>query len=353
MVISIIIPVYNKVRYLKDCVSSCRDAIFSLVGEGALYDGMNVKEVCEVILVDDGSTDGSGEMCDEIADSLKTLEIRVVHQENAGPSAARNVGLRMAQGEYIAFIDADDLIHESYFCVLMGIMRDEQADVVQSHYVLLSEADRDRKLCKKSLAGDAAAAKAVLKGESLAPLLHHYNSEEALHSLFYQGLADSSPVKIYRRALIGDLEFPERFRVYEDLYFMAYLFRRARHVVTVTLPIYFYFKQMDGTLCSLSTSSAQSFEVVDALIKEFSGIEDEGIRAGLRSRKLSMSFNILRLLSVQNKADNELGCLCWENICSLRSACLRDGKMRLKNKIGILLSYLGKNLTVKVFSFTI
>ena len=93
MRISFIIPVYNCKTFLPDCVASIRAA--------------GIPDY-EILLIDDGSTDGSGFLCDELA--AKFTEIRVVHQPNAGVSAARNQGIQFAQGEYIMFVDADDTL---------------------------------------------------------------------------------------------------------------------------------------------------------------------------------------------------------------------------------------------------
>ena len=91
--ISVVIPSYNSIKYLTQCVGSVLSQTF---------------RDFEIILVDDGSIDGSEKLCDEYA--AKYPFIRVIHQENAGASAARNAGLREAQGEYIHFIDADDML---------------------------------------------------------------------------------------------------------------------------------------------------------------------------------------------------------------------------------------------------
>ena len=91
--LSFIIPVYNVEAYLIECVES----IIS-----------QIEDNCEVILVNDGSTDNSGKICDEYA--LNYAFINVIHKENGGLSSARNAGLKCAKGEYIAFIDSDDRI---------------------------------------------------------------------------------------------------------------------------------------------------------------------------------------------------------------------------------------------------
>ena len=91
--ISVIVPVYNVAEYLPECVDSiCNQSYKNL----------------EIILVDDGSTDNSGKICDEYA--KKDLRIKVIHKENGGLSDARNTGIEIAQGEWISFVDSDDLI---------------------------------------------------------------------------------------------------------------------------------------------------------------------------------------------------------------------------------------------------
>lgn len=107
MKLSVIIPVYNVEDYLRECLES---VIFSL-------DKCNGLE-WEAILVDDGSEDGSGDICDEY--SLKNTCIRVIHQKNQGVSAARNAGLEVAQGEWVSFVDSDDKIIPGYGCDIIN-----------------------------------------------------------------------------------------------------------------------------------------------------------------------------------------------------------------------------------------
>lgn len=104
--ISVIVPVYNIIPYLKRCVRSiCAQTYGNL----------------EIILVDDGSTDGTGELCDELA--AEDSRIRVFHKENSGSSGARNLGISMARGEFIGFIDSDDYIEpDMYETLYNGIV---------------------------------------------------------------------------------------------------------------------------------------------------------------------------------------------------------------------------------------
>lgn len=117
-VVSIIVPVYNVKSYVGECVESlCRQTYTNL----------------EILLVDDGSTDGSGEVCDEYAG--RDERIRVIHQANRGLSGARNMGLDDARGEYIAFVDSDDLVSRNYVETLHELLMKYEADIAACAYI--------------------------------------------------------------------------------------------------------------------------------------------------------------------------------------------------------------------------
>lgn len=111
---SIIVPVYNVEDYLIECVESVLKQKFVS---------------CEIILVDDGSADSSGDICDKLANQYN--EIRVIHQQNAGLSAARNTGIKNSQGEYLVFLDSDDLLYEnSLHNLAIAIRQQTQPDFI-------------------------------------------------------------------------------------------------------------------------------------------------------------------------------------------------------------------------------
>ena len=100
----------------------------------------------EVIFIDDGSTDASGQICDQYAE--KDSRVRVIHQKNGGAAAAKNAGLRLATGEYLAFADSDDYLEPNVYGGLVGTLLDTGADVVQvigSKFVLFLKKDKDSK----------------------------------------------------------------------------------------------------------------------------------------------------------------------------------------------------------------
>lgn len=122
MTISLIIPVYNVKDYLKRCVDSAIAQTYSDI---------------DILLIDDGSTDGSGEMCDKLA--KQDDRIRVIHQKNAGLSVARNVGIRNAEGEYILFLDSDDYISVDCCEKFAEILQKEEYDIIAADAYLATD----------------------------------------------------------------------------------------------------------------------------------------------------------------------------------------------------------------------
>ncbi len=118
--ISVIVPVYNTEKYLDECVQSILNQIFTDF---------------ELLLIDDGSTDQSGAICDTYA--LQDKRVKVFHKENGGVSSARNMGLDEARGEWIVFVDSDDWVANSYFSELLSLKKD--VDLVVSGVFLLNE----------------------------------------------------------------------------------------------------------------------------------------------------------------------------------------------------------------------
>ena len=113
-VISVIVPVYNVAAYLPECL----DSILSQD-----YDKL------EVILIDDGSTDDSGAICDDYA--RRDSRIRVIHQKNGGAAAAKNAGLRAATGEYLSFADSDDFLEPGAYAYMLALLKENDADIVR------------------------------------------------------------------------------------------------------------------------------------------------------------------------------------------------------------------------------
>ena len=130
--ISVIVPVYNSKKELNKCIESISNQTYKNL---------------EIICIDDGSTDGSGHILDALAQNDE--RIKVVHRTNKGESNARNIGLKMATGEYIAFCDCDDWIDKEMYEVLAKIIETEKVDLAASSWY--KESDDNTQLIQNNL----------------------------------------------------------------------------------------------------------------------------------------------------------------------------------------------------------
>lgn len=215
LIYSVIVPVYNVERYLAECVES----ILTQDSESAY----------EIILVDDGSTDHSGEICDQYAE--KVPHVRAIHQENHGQSNARNNGLRQAQGMYILFCDSDDLWAPEMLSSLDAVIR-ENPDIVSFGYQTF-DSDGNAQECR------------------ILPTCRPVSGREYLDELFHQGtLPVASPcMYLFRRAFLmeNELYFDESLTYGEDLEHCLRAIPGAERIVGIDRALYRYRKMREGS----------------------------------------------------------------------------------------------------------
>ena len=182
--ISVIVPVYQVENYLDRCVESIKNQTFQ-------------DYAC--ILVDDGSTDRSGGMCDQYAQQWANFS--VIHKQNGGLSSARNAALEVAQGEYLCFLDSDDLLHPQALELMLDAMEKTKADMVSAN---LQEFTTDMP-CVPPV--DHVEADVIGQEVFIDHLLPHN----------FGRISVTACGKLYRRAIFQNLRFPEG-RIYEDLH---------------------------------------------------------------------------------------------------------------------------------------
>lgn len=209
--VSIIIPVYNAGAYLERSLKSICEQSFSNL---------------EIILVDDGSTDDSPGLCDEWA--LKDYRIRVYHQKNGGVSVARNMGLTLASGEYVMFVDADDWIAPDTVQTLYELLQEHQADVSTCQYIEIFEGQEQlaREQEQKEVGEKPQIKAATEKVEAGVQLL----------------LPWAVYCKLYRRSLLEKIRF-KPYKIAEDLLFNTEVICDTdfEKVVTTNRRMYYYF----------------------------------------------------------------------------------------------------------------
>lgn len=208
--ISVIVPVYNVSNYLEKC-------LLSICGQ--TYRNL------EIILIDDGSSDGSGEICDLYAQFDE--RIKVIHQPNAGQSAARNRGLDIAQGEYLGFVDSDDWIEKDMYGFLYRLLAANEADIsICSHYIETESKTKVRYSTRQ---------------------LTCFSCEEAMRALVEdKRVRNYMWDKLYKRQLFDGIFFPEN-RVFEDIAISYHVFYKAHRVVIQDSPKYHYLKREGST----------------------------------------------------------------------------------------------------------
>lgn len=215
-IISVIIPVYNVDNYLEKCLNSVIAQTFTEL---------------DIILVDDGSTDSSGAVCDRYA-KLDT-RIRVVHTENCGLSVARNTGLSLATGSYIGFVDSDDWIKPDMFAMLYSTLIQHDADIVQCGYSI-----EENGVITKNFNDDGS--------------IEIFSPKEALRLLIEDvHIRNFAWNKLYKKHLFDAIQFP-LLRYLEDLAIMYALFDKAQRVVSINLPYYIYVRHTASLTAMLS-----------------------------------------------------------------------------------------------------
>lgn len=198
--VSVIIPVYNVAPYI-------REALDSVVNQ--TYRNL------EIIIVDDGSTDGSGAICDEYKTDPR---VKVIHQENGGPSLARNVGLDLATGDFITFLDSDDAYHLDFIRLMLGAI--EKADIVQCQFT------------RHQLSLDS-------KGEiALAAREGFYDRVKALQALFEGIFTVHVYIRLYRKKLWDHIRFPVGY-IHEDRYVAYQIFDACNNLYFLNQTLYF------------------------------------------------------------------------------------------------------------------
>lgn len=203
--ISVIIPVYNVSKYLSRCINSVRTQA----------------HVKEILLIDDGSTDDSGILCDAYA-AMEPL-VKVLHKENGGLSSARNAGLDLAQGEYVAFVDSDDFLEPGAYEKLLSCAQRHEADLVCAGRsdLIGGIGDKTLGLCPET--------EETITGP-----------EFVARMFTWQGVDSAAWDKLYKRSLFDGLRYPEG-KICEDVPVTYRAALKANKVALLPEPVYVYY----------------------------------------------------------------------------------------------------------------
>ena len=207
--ISVVVPVYKVEKYLERCIQSIVTQSYGNI---------------EIILVDDGSPDKCPIICDQWKE--KDSRIRVIHKKNGGLSDARNEGIRIAKGEYIAFVDSDDYVHPQFIEILYSVITQRQADVVACEYEEVS-ADSVLNVTKKIYFDDISF-KQLIEYTPTAIAFNVWN-------------------KLYKRELFDSIQFPVG-KIHEDVGIWWELLYYAKNIVAISDRLYYYCQNQDSIM---------------------------------------------------------------------------------------------------------
>ncbi|MFL0167757.1 glycosyltransferase [Candidatus Clostridium helianthi] len=241
--ISVIVPVYNVEKYLPQCIDSILN---------------QTEKNLEIILVDDGSLDNSGKICDEF--SKKDDRIIVIHKKNNGLSSARNAGLEIARGNYIGFVDSDDWLDKTMYEVLLKLLKENNSDISCCDFF-----------------------KTANSNDSIPhidnDIINSYNNIESLNN-FYNGLYTQTVVawnKLYKRELFKDISYPVG-KIHEDEGTTYKLYYKANKITYTNRPLYYYRITPNSiTTSKFNKKRLDIIDVYDEKVKFIKNINNEEI----------------------------------------------------------------------------
>lgn len=290
--ISVIIPVYNVENYLRECIDSVLSQTY---------------EIFEIILVDDGSTDGSGRICDEYAE--KYNKVTVIHKENGGLSDARNKGLSLANGEYVYFLDSDDYIVPQSFEELVSVIKADNSDFVFFDAKSFEDSDRGYNIAQRYIRKSNYE---TAKGEDvLCKLLNKKEFHSAVPLCF-----------IKKDILIKEkLSFISGI-FYEDTIFTYELFMVASTVSYCTKALY-HRRYRKASI----TTSKKNYKYFDSICKVY----EEVLAFSKKENKFNLdvaqqyiarcAFNVFNNYEKLNKADKKK---CKKHLEDIKETILKD-----------------------------
>ena len=260
--ISIVIPVYKVEKYLEKCIESVLKQTYTNL---------------QIILVDDGSTDNCGKICDEYA--KKDSRIEVIHKANGGLSDARNVGISKAKGRYIGFVDSDDYIKENMYEILLNLIKKYDADV--SICNLYDVIDGNEYIRNKENG---------IREYSRLDILKEVLLDKNIQSYAWN--------KLYKKELFDEVKYPIG-KKYEDIGTTFYIFEKCNKIVVTSEPEYYYLKRSDSLVNNVTESTV--FDYMELILQRYLYINDN-----IKELKQYNDYYLVRTLLTANNDIKEL-----------------------------------------------
>lgn len=306
MKVSIIIPVYNTEKHLRRCVESVLNQTY---------------QDLEVLLIDDGSIDSSGDICDEYAHNDK--RVKCIHSINQGVAHARNLGLDNATGEYIVFVDSDDYVLSRYVENLIDGVLKNNSDVSISMFKRISENQIET---EKSENGNTVT----------------WQKDQAIINMMLARGTDSCVCcKLFNRLIFSNERFNEELSVAEDMEFFYRIFSSANRICFSSTVDYMYVQYAGSSINSLSEDKINSLSIFESLLKTE---QNELVRNAICSKYISTCFHFLTIAGKKNDTKKVL----IDIIKEYRHRIIWKRTIALKVRIALFLSFISFNFVIKL-----
>lgn len=311
ILISIIVPAYNVEKYIENCIDSLISQTYKNI---------------EIILVDDGSNDKTGDICKKKA--LLDKRIRYFYKENGGVADSRNYGLKMCKGDYLTFVDSDDLVDPKYVEILYSAIIENKSDIsVCAFKKIYSEINFEE--------------------NNEVNVIGIYNTRDALSHFLLQDTIDSSFWgKLYDKKLFKDIII-NNYKVFEDMDTMYKLIAKSTNVTCISNVLYYYFVRNNSLIhAKFSEHNAKVIDIIDEMYNFIYPLYPE-LKAELLIRKINAYFYILRNVKKGTHYYNVSKQFIEEN----RKEVLKYKNAPVKTKAGIYISYISFSLIRPLFNF--
>lgn len=319
--VSIIVPVYNVEKYIYGCITSILTQT---------YDNL------QVILVDDGTPDNSGKICDDFAQ--KDNRVSVIHKANGGLSSARNAGLDIAKGDYIIFVDSDDYLADNAVEILVAANEKYGADFVQFYMIHTNNEEYSKKHADEN-----------------------YNAEMLtdIKQMFWKmyntvGSGESACTKLYKREMFDGLRFKEGI-IHEDTHFVTLLIQKTKRALYLDSKLYYYVIHENSIITSpFSRKKLDGLWVSEFRISEFGRL---GFIDLANHEKEKYFFNLANFWCLAKQAkdeeclriiENKLNDFTKEKDVSFGKKAELIYKMSKKNTKLLYIYYLYKKITKQI-----
>ncbi len=311
--VSVIVPVYNVENFLEQSIRSiCNQTYKSL----------------EIILVDDGSTDSSGDICDKYA----ALDNRIIvrHKVNGGQGSARNLGLDICKGDYITFLDSDDYMESSCIEVLISLLQKKNLDISACNYNFVTE---DGKVIDKFT-------------KSIGYL--QFSGFDALQYMWNDKIINIAPwAKLFKRGLWERVRFKECYC--EDSASMYLLYKEEIKIGFTDTELVNYVMRANSDVRSFSQKKICMLDIYEDVVKYAEENLPDFLQKASKSKAVAVNFHLLMQLPLEGYEKEKQR--IYRTIKRFRKIVIIDTNARKKTRIACALSIIGFEFTCKVFEF--